>query len=214
MPDARRRMPRARLRQTQSRPLAMASPSSHSRHARSRQEPRGGDYRSLRSVDEVTARNVRAIVKLEAAARANQSRGARIAGVIAGCCGTVKFAAGHALFFAAWIGFNAWPGVHHFDPYPFTFLMLVVSLEAIFLATFILISQNDEARLNERRNALDLQINLLTEQENTKMLRMLERLCDKLGVPLDDPTVSVLEQATHPDRLAEQIDRAAEREAR
>ena len=188
----------------------MVASASHSRRSRSRHEPRGGDYRSPHSVDEVTARNVRAIVQLEAAARANQSRGARMAQAIAACCGTMRFAAGHAVFFAAWIGFNAWPGVHHFGPYPFTFLMLVVSLEAIFLATFILISQNEEARISERQNALDLQINLLTEQENTKVLRMLERVCQKLDVPLDDPTVSVLEQATRPDKLAEQIDRASE----
>ena len=69
---------------------------------------------------------------------------------------------------------NDLPGVPHFDPFPFTFLTLVVSLEAIFLSAFILISQNHETRLSERRNQLDLQINLLTEQENTKMLKLLE----------------------------------------
>src|SRR5690606_32771401 len=139
--------------------------------------------------------NVRAIVKLEAAARANRSRSERIAQAIASCCGNVWFVWVHAAFFALWIGFNAWPGQAHFDPFPFTLLTLVVSLEAIFLSTFILISQNEEARLGERRNALDLQINLLTEQENTRMLRMLERLCEKVGVPIDDPTLAVLEQA-------------------
>jgi len=54
-------------------------------------------------------------------------------------------------------------------------------LEAIFLSTFILISQNHETQLSERRNELDLQINLLTEQENTKLLRMLERIAEKVG---------------------------------
>ncbi len=186
----------------------MAS-SSSSHRRRGRRAEAAGDYRSPHSVDELTARNVRAIVKLEAAARANRSRSERIAQGIASCCGSVWFVWVHAAFFALWIGFNAWPGHRHFDPFPFTLLTLVVSLEAIFLSTFILISQNEEARLGERRNALDLQINLLTEQENTRMLRMLERLCEKVGVPVDDPTLSVLEQATRPDRLAEQIDRAA-----
>jgi uncharacterized membrane protein len=50
-------------------------------------------------------------------------------------------------------------GVKHIDPFPFTFLTLVVSLEAIFLSTFILISQNHDTRISERRNHLDLQIN-------------------------------------------------------
>jgi uncharacterized membrane protein len=72
------------------------------------------------------------------------------------------------------------PGVDHFDPFPFTFLTLIVSLEAIFLSTFILISQNYETRLSERRNQLDLQINLLSEQE-TKMLRILERIAKRWG---------------------------------
>ena len=66
-----------------------------------------------------------------------------------------------------------------FDPYPFTFLTMVVSLEAIFLSIFVLISQNRMAHQADRRAHLDLQINLLAEQENTMMLRMLERLCEK-----------------------------------
>ena len=85
-----------------------------------------------------------------------------------------------------------------------------MSLEAIFLSAFILISQNHETRLTERRNQLDLQINLLTEQENTKMLKLLERMAQKIGVTTeDDPTVQVLEQSTRPEKLVEQIEEAA-----
>lgn len=83
--------------------------------------------------------------------------------------------------FGIWVVINALPGVSHFDPFPFTFLTLVVSLEAIFLSSFILISQNLETRVSERRNNLDLQINLLTEQENTKMLKLLERIAQKMA---------------------------------
>jgi uncharacterized membrane protein len=87
----------------------------------------------------------------------------------------------HIAWYSAWILVNSLPGIHPFDPFPFTFLTFMVSLEAIFLSTFILISQNHETRLSELRNNLDLQINLLTEQENTKMLRMLERIAEKVG---------------------------------
>ena len=74
--------------------------------------------------------------------------------------------------------------------------------------TFILISQNRDARLSERRNQLDLQINLLTEQENTKMLTMLKQIADKVGADVNqDPTLAVLEQATQPEKLVEQIER-------
>ncbi len=71
----------------------------------------------------------------------------------------------------------------------------------MFLSTFILISQNHETRLSEKRNQLDLQINLLTEQENTKMLTLLGRVAEKVGVKTDDDSTvpQVLEQATRPE---------------
>ena len=116
----------------------------------------------------------------------------------------------HVIWFGGWVLINDLPSVQHFDPFPFTFLTLVVSLEAIFLSAFILISQNQETRLSERRNQLDLQINLLTEQENTKMLKLLERMAQKMGVPTEDDTsVQVLEQSTRPEKLVEQIEEAA-----
>jgi uncharacterized membrane protein len=84
---------------------------------------------------------------------------------------------------------------------------LIVSLEAIFLSTFILISQNREKLVSDQRNQLDLQINLLAEQENTKMLTILERIATKVGARTDDdPHLQVLEQATRPEKLVEQIE--------
>ena len=90
----------------------------------------------------------------------------------------------HIMWFAVWIVLNMGrlQGIQPFDPYPFTFLTMVVSLEAIFLSIFVLISQNRMARQADRRAHLDLQINLLAEQENTMMLRMLESLCERQGI--------------------------------
>ena len=104
----------------------------------------------------------------------------------------------HVLWFSVWIIANtAVIPIKPIDPYPFSFLTLVVSLEAIFLSTFILISENRQARIDERRNHLDLQINLLAEQEYTKTLQLLEQIANKLGVDANtDPDVEVLEQAT------------------
>lgn len=165
-------------------------------------------YHLPRSAEDLTEQNVRTIVDLERTARASRSTSQRIATAIAAFCGTMRFVWMHVAWFTAWIAVNSWPGVRHPDPYPFTFLTMVVSLEAIFLSTFVLISQNEETRLSERRNTLDLQINLLAEQENTKMLRMLGKIAQHLGVTFDeDPALSVLERATRPDQLAEQIDR-------
>ena len=164
-----------------------------------------------RSVDELTAQNVAAIHRLEAAALAHRGAIDLFADRIAGFAGSALFLLLHVVWFALWIGANLMPGSRHFDPFPFTFLTLVVSLEAIFLSSFILISQNRAARVSERRNQLDLQINLLTEQENTRMLKVLGAIAEKLGVAVhDDPSAEVLEQATRPDKLVQQIEKAQE----
>ena len=169
------------------------------------------DYHKPRTVEDVTEHNVQTIAKLEEAAKANRSQANRLADKVARFCGSLTFVWVHVIWFGAWIILNILPRLQHFDPFPFTFLTFVVSLEAIFLSTFILISQNHETRLSERRNHLDLQINLLTEQENTKMLRMLERIAQKVGAKTDDdPSLQVLDQATHPEKLIEQIENAAE----
>ena len=168
------------------------------------------DYTKPRTVDELTQRNVETIARLEDSAKAERPKSDHIADAIARFCGSMSFVWAHLVGFAIWIIINIIPGIDHFDPYPFTFLTLVVSLEAIFLSTFILISQNHETWISERRNQLDLQINLLSEQENTKMLRMLERISKKIGAETDDdPHVQVLEQVTQPEKLADQIERNA-----
>lgn len=160
--------------------------------------------------DELAAANVRAVVRLEAEAKAGRTLTQRVAQGIAAFCGTMTFVWLHVAWFAAWIAMNVIPGGPQFDKFPFTFLTLTVSLEAIFLSAFILISQNEETRVADRRNALDLQVNLLTEQENTKMLKMLAAIGAKLGVQFDgDPSLEALQQATTPEALARQIDGAA-----
>jgi uncharacterized membrane protein len=166
-------------------------------------------YRRPRSVADVTRENVQAMRKLEELAVAKRTLADRVAEFVARFCGSVTFVWMHVVLFAAWIGWNTLPALPHFDPYPFTFLTLCVSLEAIFLASFILIAQNYEMRITERRAQLDLQINLLAEQENTKMLQLLDRMAKKMGLyEDDDPEIEALEQATRPETLAHQIEDA------
>lgn len=168
------------------------------------------NYHHPRSVEELTKQNVDIVVELEEAAKAQRTTADRVADVISDFCGSMIFVWVHVAWFVIWIGLNTlMPKSMHFDKFPFTFLTLVVSLEAIFLSTFILISGNHQTRLSERRNHLDLQINLLSEQENTKMLQLLTLIADKVGVPLDDhPDVKVLEESTRPDQLVAQIESA------
>ena len=110
-------------------------------------------------------------------------------------------------WFGLWIAWSTLPIVPNewrIDPFPFTFLTFVVSLEAIFLSTFILISQNHEERLAQRRNHLDLQINLLSEQENSQMLKMLESIERHMQIRRD-PEAQALQEATNPEQLINQI---------
>lgn len=164
------------------------------------------------SVDAVTDRNLRMILEQERSAKSGHSPGERLAAHIAAFCGSMPFIWIHVAFFVAWIVFNTSPwSASMRDPFPFFFLSFLVSLEAIFLSAFILISQNQEKRLTEQRSHLDLQINLLTEQENTHMLKMLRSIAAKVGADLDEhPDLAALEQATQPERLLEQIDQATQ----
>ena len=159
--------------------------------------------------DDLTQENVQSVRRVEQQALANRSRADRMAAFIAGFCGSIWFVWLHVVLFAGWVGFNVWPGSAHFDPFPFTFLTLMVSLEAIFLSSFIMISQNYELRVSERRNQLDLQINLLTEQENTKMLQLLARIARQVGVQdVDDHAIRILTENTDPEKLIAQIEEA------
>ena len=186
---------------------------SNHRHPGKAGSDAGSQYRKSETESDVTRENVQAMHQLEEAAMARRTGADRVAAAIARFCGSMTFVWIHVALFAAWIGYNTLPWFQAFDPYPFTFLTLIVSLEAIFLSTFILISQNYDMRVSERRNQLDLQINLLAEQENTKTLQILERIAKKVGAHLsDDPQVRALEEATRPDSLVQQIEEAYRKE--
>jgi len=158
------------------------------------------------SFEQLTQRNIEVVRKLEEAANEQRTTSDHIARIIARFCGSMKFVWVHVIGFGGWITINLVPGVQHIDPFPFTFLTFLVSLEAIFLSTFILISQNQDTRISERRNHLDLQINLLSEQENTKMLMMLQAIAEKVGAEFEpDEDVTVLAQETELEKVVEQI---------
>jgi len=164
------------------------------------------------SVEDLTKRNVELIRELEEAAKRERTPSDRVAEAIAGFCGSMSFVWVHVIWFGGWIVFNLIPGMPRIDPFPFTFLTLVVSLEAIFLSTFILISQNHDTRVTERRNHLDLQINLLSEQENTKMIAMLQAIAAHIGAELGhDPHLQAMGEHTEPQRLVQQIEARDER---
>lgn len=166
-----------------------------------------GNRAAVRAAEQLTEKNVETVTRLEEAAREQRTPADRVAEKIANFCGSMKFVWVHVVLFAGWILFNSIPGIAHLDPFPFTFLTLIVSLEAIFLSTFILISQNLDSRISARRSHLDLQLNLLSEQENTKMIIMLHAIAAKVGADLSqDPQLRALSEETQPERLIEQIE--------
>ena len=91
----------------------------------------------------------------------------------------------HVLFFCVWTLLNVgWFGLKPYDPFPFGLLTTLVSLEAIILTLFVLLSQSRMQRLSDRQNNLDLQVNLLTEHELTRVLIAVDLIAHKLGIEL------------------------------
>lgn len=158
-----------------------------------------------RSLKEETKSNILKVAQIEKDEKSKRTLGEKLASAIAAFCGSMTFVYAHIAWFGGWIVINSLFPSWQFDEFPFTFLTLVVSLEAIFLSTFILISQNHETKVAERRNQLDLQINMLAEQENTKQIELLEAIARKVGVDMDDPELRVLKEKIDPTKLAKQI---------
>jgi uncharacterized membrane protein len=165
---------------------------------------------AARSASTHMERNVRAIAQLEREAMDGRTSADRLSDAIARVAGSSGFVVVHIIFFAVWIAVNVGVVARApiYDPYPFSLLTLVVSLEAIFLSIFVLMSQNRAARLADRRAHLDLQIDLLAERELTVMLHMLRALCAKQKVVLDDVGTDVkdLLEETDVTELASNLD--------
>ena len=103
---------------------------------------------------------------------------------------------------------TGWFGLRAFDPFPYGLLTMIVSLEAIFLSTFVLISQNRLSEETERRADLHLHIGLLTEHELTRVLQMLDAIQDKLNiVDHANSDLADLEMETKPEDVLAEIHR-------
>ena len=166
-------------------------------------------------LSDVVERNIRTILKIRAQGAANRSFQERLADGITQFSGRMSFVYFHALWFGAWLLLNTgWFGISAFDPYPYGLLTMIVSLEAIFLATFVLISQNRLGEESDRRADLDLHIGLLNEAELTRILKMLHAIHDKLGIdPVDPAELADLELATKPEDVLSELERLKQRKA-
>lgn len=157
----------------------------------------------------IIEQNIQTIAKIRRTTDSQRTREGRLADLITDFSGRMYFIYFHVVWFAVWILINlGYFGFKPFDPYPFGLLTMVVSLEAIFLATFVLISQNRLSAEADRRADLDLQMNLLTEHELTRALKMLDEIQDKLGIENDaDQELLDLEKNVHPEDVMKEMDR-------
>lgn len=161
------------------------------------------------TVETVTQHNIDAIMRSEEKRRAEAPNSYRLIQKVSAFCGTISFLVANVISFGVWIVVNQW--LWRFDPYPYTFLVFGMSVEAIFLSIFILISQNMATAESERRNHLDLQINLLNERETTALLRLMLHMASSLGVSdADQSEVRQFAEHTNPATVFKQILQAEE----
>jgi uncharacterized membrane protein len=109
----------------------------------------------------------------------------------------------HLIIFIVWIAWNIPAfGLKQFDPYPYGMLTTIVSLEAIFLSVFVLMTQSRESRIGELREELTLQVNLRMEEEITKTLHLVAGLYARLGLQLaDDPELRSMLEPLDPKKM-------------
>jgi uncharacterized membrane protein len=130
------------------------------------------------------AQNTEKVVQVENEALRPRCGSEAITDAIGGFVGTISFVVLQCLAFAGWLLVNAGttPQVAPFDPFPYPLLSSITSLEAVLLTAFVLIKQNRMGIIADRRDHLDLQVNLLTERQATQIIQMLDRLSTHLGV--------------------------------
>ena len=156
----------------------------------------------------VVAKNIDSLVRVRHTEEKKKSLQNRIADALTRFSGSMVFVYVHTIWFGVWIALNTGlSGSKPFDPFPFSLLTLAVSLEAIFLSTFVLISQNHASKVADRRADLDLQINLLAEHEITRLLTLMDAVANHLGVDVGEkPKVEELKQDVGAEQVLDEIE--------
>ena len=156
----------------------------------------------------VLERNIQALQARRAREEADATLEERLAHHITRFTGSMGFVYLHLLVFGLWIVVNlgAVPGLGQFDP-SFVILAMIASVEAIFLSTFVLISQNRMAATEAKRAELDLQISLLAEHEVTKVVALVSAIAERIGVRTEvDSEVHELKQDVAPELVLDEIE--------
>lgn len=161
------------------------------------------------SVNPLIQKNVHALLEVRRQEEERMGRFERMADAITRFTGSLPFLLIHVVLIVSWFVLNTGMllRMKPWDPYPFVMLAMAASVEAIFLSTFVLISQNRQAALADRRAELDLQIGLLTEHEVTRTIHMLHKLLEHHGIEADWSDLEDLKKEVAPERVLVQIER-------
>jgi uncharacterized membrane protein len=154
--------------------------------------------------------HIDSIVRQEEEALERRSSSERLADAVGSFAGSLLFVVLHLVLLVAWLLINSGkiPIARPFDPYPFSLLGVIVAVEAVILSSFILMRQNRMMRRGERRDHLNLQVDLLAEKEITKLLQMVRALCGHMGLQniMADKEIRDLSQNTSVESLSQTLE--------
>ena len=156
----------------------------------------------------VLTRNMARMQKRREQEAAEATLSERISDQVTRFAGSMTFVAIHAAAYGAWLAVNLGvvPGAKPFDP-SFVVLAMEASVEAIFLSTFVLISQNRMMGAAARQSDLDLQVNLLAEHELTRLVALVDAIARKMGVDaVDESELQEIEQDVSPEAVLDELE--------
>jgi uncharacterized membrane protein len=166
------------------------------------------------TIANLVSRNIQALVEMRQDHERRRTFEEKIAAKITKFTGSMPFVYAHILLLLLWISVNTglYASIKPFDPFPFSMLAIFASIEAIFLTAFVLISENRSSILSERRSDLNLQINLLSEQEVTKIIEMVDAISRHLNVPVSRSSdTEGLKEKVEPEFVLKKIEEAEDR---
>jgi uncharacterized membrane protein len=162
----------------------------------------------------VVKRNIDALLKRQAEQEKKMGWQDRLADAVTAFTGSITFVIIHLVLFGLWIIWNlGWLGLKPFDP-SFVVLAMIASVEAIFLSTFVLISQNRSSALAEKRAELNLQVSLLGEHEITRLVILVKEIAHKMNIEAaSDPEIAELTHDVKPEHVLDTIEHKQENRA-
>jgi uncharacterized membrane protein len=166
-----------------------------------------GQQKEKAVLTDLVEKNIRALVNRQIKEEKEKPLEEKIAEKVGHFTGNLAFVYTHAIIFGLWIFWNlGWLGLKPFDP-SFTALQLITATEAIFLTTFVLMSQNSLDAQADKRADLDLQISLLSEHEITRLITLVKGIAKKLEVEeAKDPEINELSEDVIPDKLMDTLE--------